>query len=34
MPPRRFHYWDNSDNERGRIDQWSFLLVGGFELEF
>ena len=28
------YYWDESDNEQGRIDQWSFIPVGGFELEF
>ena len=28
------YYWDKSDNAQGRIDQWSFLPVGGFELEF
>ena len=28
------YYWDKSENARGRIDQWSILPVGGFELEF
>ena len=28
------YYWDKSDNRRGRIDQWSRIPVGGFELEF
>lgn len=28
------YYWDKSENTQGRIDQWSFLPVGGFELEF
>ncbi|MCC7264164.1 MAG: hypothetical protein IT369_16770, partial [Candidatus Latescibacteria bacterium] len=28
------YYWDKSENRRGRIDQWRFIPVGGFELEF
>ncbi len=28
------YYWDKSDNRQGRINQWSLLPVGGFELEF
>jgi hypothetical protein len=28
------YYWDKSDHQRGRIDQWSRIPVGGFELEF
>ncbi len=28
------YYWDKSENAQGRIDQWSILPVGGFELEF
>lgn len=28
------YYWDKSENARGRIDQWRFIPVGGFELEF
>ena len=28
------YYWDKSDQRVGRIDQWTFLPVGGFELEF
>ena len=30
-----FHYfWDTGDNRPGRINQWSRIPVGGFELEF
>jgi len=28
------YYWDKSENAQDRIDQWRFLPVGGFELEF
>lgn len=28
------YYWDKSENAQDRIDQWTFLPVGGFELEF
>ncbi len=28
------YYWDESEGKTGRIEQWSFLPVGGFELEF
>ena len=28
------YYWDDSDNRVDRINQWAFLPVGGFELEF
>ncbi|MEW6751014.1 MAG: TonB-dependent receptor [Candidatus Latescibacterota bacterium] len=27
-------YWDEDEQSTGRIDQWSFIPVGGFELEF
>jgi hypothetical protein len=28
------YYWDKSENAQDRIDQWRFIPVGGFELEF
>jgi hypothetical protein len=28
------YYWDSDESRVKRIDQWSFLPVGGFELEF
>ena len=28
------YYWDESDHRQGRINQWSRIPVGGFELEF
>ena len=27
-------YWDNEDREVDRLDQWTILPIGGFELEF
>ena len=28
------YYWEEDENRVGRIDQWSILPIGGFELEF
>ena len=28
------YFWHSGDSRRGRVDQWSRILVGGFELEF
>ncbi len=28
------YYWDKDQNAPGRLDQWSMIPVGGFELEF
>ena len=28
------YYWSTRRNRTGRADQWGFLPVGGFELEF
>lgn len=28
------YYWDEDEQKPGRIDQWTFIPVGGFELEF
>ena len=28
------YYWDEDEQQPGRIDQWTFIPVGGFELEF
>ena len=28
------YYWEKDENKVGRIDQWSILPIGGFELEF
>ena len=28
------YYWSTRRNRPGRSDQWGFLPVGGFELEF
>ena len=27
-------YWDEDDNAEGTIEQWAFIPIGGFELEF
>ena len=28
------YYWDDDAQKPDRIDQWTFIPVGGFELEF
>ena len=28
------YYWDEDEQKTGRINQWSILPVGGFEIEF
>ena len=28
------YYWDEDEDRTGRVNQWTFIPVGGFELEF